>query len=246
MDTENPEAPTRRIRSRKPRPDARTIARRCVVGIGLAAAVGFGGFAAHEALFTDAPAQAHAAEVLDSITAPVVAEAAKGGATDRTAITSIAPEVPSAAEAQAGEAFGSISSPLFGTQPLVKSDQTSSQATQDIIDTGVVAAYESRENPGEAGNFAVIGHRITHGSVFNRAPELRKGNEIKVSTVDGDYTYRVIQEAFRVGPKNNTVLDSNPLGDAENTDRALMSIITCGDWLTNHREVIVLELVPED
>lgn len=254
MDTDTP---TPRRKNGKARLDARTIARRSVATLCLASALGFGGYAAYQAFGTDAPAQAHAADVLNSITTQVVASETGGeGQAGRAAISTIAPEVPSAVDAEAGEAFGTISHPLFGPQPLVKSDRRSTEATQALIDTGVVAAYESRENPGEPGNFAVIGHRITHGSVFNRAPELREGDVVKVETADATFTYRVIREAFRVEPDEPSILA--PMNGKEPSilswldddyknkeDAVLMTLITCGDWMTNHREVIVLELVPK-
>ncbi|GAA4768165.1 sortase domain-bontaining protein [Citricoccus nitrophenolicus] len=194
---------------------------------------------------TDAPAQAHAAQVRDSVQARLDA-GREAESADRVAIETTEAPLPSPDEAEAGEEFGLISSPWFGTQPVAKSFVDSAQETQALIDTGVVAAYDSRENPGEIGNFVVTGHRITHGSVFNQAVYLSIGDEVKVETSEGTFTYEVIQEAYRTNPDDNSMLDSNPLGKEANVDRALMTLITCGEWMTDHREIIVLELVESE
>jgi sortase A len=43
--------------------------------------------------------------------------------------------------------------------------------------------------PGAKGNFAIAGHRITHGEPLRRMPELRPGDEVVVETRDRVYTY---------------------------------------------------------
>src|SRR5439155_4634886 len=42
---------------------------------------------------------------------------------------------------------------------------------------------------GQAGNFALAGHRVTHGSPFRRLPDLRPGDQVIVETRDATYTY---------------------------------------------------------
>lgn len=229
---------------------------KAVAGLGLASAVGFGGLAAYEAFGTDAPAQAHASTILDTLVSPESEDSAQKAAEstqgDDSAVTA-APEpfsllegVPAPSEAATGEAFAVINHGLFGgPQPIVKSDPASPQETQRLVDSGVVVAYESRENPGEKGNFAVIGHRNSHGAVFKRAPELRMGDSLTVTTSEGTFTYEVIKQAYRTASDDHSILDSNPFGDEVNDSRALMSLITCGTWLTDHREVVVLELVED-
>ena len=43
--------------------------------------------------------------------------------------------------------------------------------------------------PGEIGNYALAGHRVTHGEPFNDLPELRPGDEVIVETADATYIY---------------------------------------------------------
>lgn len=46
--------------------------------------------------------------------------------------------------------------------------------------------------PGQAGNAAVAGHRVTHSAPFNRIDELEPGDEIDVETIQGSFTYQVV------------------------------------------------------
>lgn len=46
-------------------------------------------------------------------------------------------------------------------------------------------------DPGEVGNYALAGHRVTHGEPLRRMPELRPGDEVVVETVDTTFTYEL-------------------------------------------------------
>ncbi|MEI7886059.1 MAG: class E sortase [Actinomycetes bacterium] len=52
--------------------------------------------------------------------------------------------------------------------------------------------YPGTPLPGQAGNSAIAGHRTTYGAPFNRIDELEPGDEIKVGTPQGEFTYVVI------------------------------------------------------
>lgn len=52
--------------------------------------------------------------------------------------------------------------------------------------------YPGTPLPGQAGNSGIAGHRTTYGAPFNRIDELRPGDEIKITTPQGPFTYRVI------------------------------------------------------
>ncbi|MHB1137535.1 MAG: class E sortase, partial [Microthrixaceae bacterium] len=46
--------------------------------------------------------------------------------------------------------------------------------------------------PGQAGNSGIAGHRTTYGAPFNRIDELVPGDEIQVTTPQGEFTYVVV------------------------------------------------------
>jgi sortase A len=52
--------------------------------------------------------------------------------------------------------------------------------------------YPGTPLPGQAGNSAIAGHRTTYGAPFNRIDELVPGDEIAVTTPQGEFTYVVI------------------------------------------------------
>lgn len=58
-----------------------------------------------------------------------------------------------------------------------------------VLDKGYVGHYPGTAQPGEAGNFAVAGHRNTHGEPFRHINRLRGGDEVRVETREGVYVY---------------------------------------------------------
>jgi len=49
--------------------------------------------------------------------------------------------------------------------------------------------FSGTAKPGQVGNFAVAGHRVTHGEPLRRMPDLRAGDEVVVETADAVHTY---------------------------------------------------------
>lgn len=58
--------------------------------------------------------------------------------------------------------------------------------------------YPGTPMPGQPGNAAIAGHRTTYGAPFSRLDELAPGDEILVTTLQGEFTYEV--EGSRVVP----------------------------------------------
>ncbi|MER6069424.1 class E sortase [Streptomyces sp. NPDC001817] len=63
----------------------------------------------------------------------------------------------------------------------------------DVLNKGYVGHYRGTGQPGQAGNFALAGHRNTHGEPFRYLPRLRRGDAIEVETRTATYTYDVDQ-----------------------------------------------------
>ncbi|MEU2777315.1 class E sortase [Streptomyces sp. NPDC007162] len=62
-----------------------------------------------------------------------------------------------------------------------------------VLNHGYVGHYPGTQQPGQAGNFALAGHRNTHGEPFRYLPRLRLRDPIEVETESGTYTYVVDQ-----------------------------------------------------
>ncbi|MCX5200964.1 class E sortase [Streptomyces sp. NBC_00237] len=60
-----------------------------------------------------------------------------------------------------------------------------------VLDKGYVGHYPGTAQPGEAGNFALAGHRNTHGEPFRYVNRLEVGDEVVVETRGAVYTYVV-------------------------------------------------------
>jgi sortase A len=92
--------------------------------------------------------------------------------------------------------------------------------------------YPGTALPGQVGNFAIAGHRVTHGEPFRDFPELRPGDKVEVETSDAVYTYRLTSDPDNlvVQPQDTWVLDPIP-GKPEGTppDQARITLTTCAE-----------------
>ena len=126
-----------------------------------------------------------------------------------------------------GDAIALLRIPAFGSDyevPILSGTDLA------ILDRGV-GHYPTTALTGEIGNFAVAGHRVTHGQPFARLLELSAGDEIVVETRDKIYTY-----AMDDSPRNLTVddtetwvLDPDPRRPGAQAGDALMTLTTCQD-----------------
>lgn len=91
--------------------------------------------------------------------------------------------------------------------------------------------------PGQTGNFAVAGHRTSYGAPFGDLDKLRDGDDIIVTTADGEFTYKVVDSRI-VPPSEVGVL-------AQVKDRAIATLVTCHPkWTSKNRLIITAELAP--
>lgn len=82
-----------------------------------------------------------------------------------------------------------------------------------------VGHFTGTPMPGNKGNFCVAGHRsYAYNEYFNRLDELGIGDKIKVTTMDGEFTYEVY-EIKVVKPEQTSVLD--------NTENSEITLVTC-------------------
>ncbi|MFT7476062.1 MAG: sortase A [Verrucomicrobiales bacterium] len=61
--------------------------------------------------------------------------------------------------------------------------------------------YRGTVFPGQRGNSGIAGHRTTYGAPFNRIDELAPGDEIRVSTIQGEHVYRVLPASEAYAPE---------------------------------------------
>ena len=85
--------------------------------------------------------------------------------------------------------------------------------------------------PGEAGNSAIAGHRTTYGAPFANLDDVAIGDEVKVTTARGVFTY-AIDDVRIVGPNRTDVL--RPRGKA-----TIITLITCHPRFSTAKRLIV-------
>ncbi|MFJ6613514.1 class E sortase [Streptomyces sp. NPDC091289] len=79
-----------------------------------------------------------------------------------------------------------------------------------VLDRGYVGHYARTAQAGQAGNFALAGHRNTHGEPFRRIDRLRSGDRITVETRDAVYTYTVDKRLAQTAPSDSGVIAPVP------------------------------------
>lgn len=98
-----------------------------------------------------------------------------------------------------GNWLGTISGPTIGLSQVIL------QGTDlDQLRLGP-GHYPATPLPGEAGNVAIAGHRTTWGHPFRHLDQLRIGDPLVVTTVQGRFLYRVTK-SFVVAPTNTSVI----------------------------------------
>jgi sortase A len=94
--------------------------------------------------------------------------------------------------------------------------------------------------PGHLGNSAIAGHRTSYGQPFRNVDRLEPGDEIRATTPEGTFTYRVTQTRI-VSPSDYFVVFTT------NPDEAQLTLVSCHPvWSTAQRIVVSASLVPEE
>ncbi|WP_285728030.1 class E sortase [Psychromicrobium xiongbiense] len=133
------------------------------------------------------------------------------------------PPVVTPAPTQDGEVFGVAYIPRFGadySRPLVQG------TAQRELDTLGLGHYDSTAMPGAVGNFAVAGHRQTHGAVLDNIHTLQPGDKIYIQTKDGYYTY-VFRNTEIVLPTQVNVLLPVPTQAGVAPQQSVLTMTSC-------------------
>ncbi len=91
--------------------------------------------------------------------------------------------------------------------------------------------------PGQAGNAAIAGHRTTYGAPFGDIDQLQVGDDIRVTTVLGDYLYKVAGQKI-VYPEEVEVV--GPFGDNR------LTLSACHPKYSAEQRIIVWAILQGD
>lgn len=119
-----------------------------------------------------------------------------------------------------GKLIAKIRIPRFGAS-YVKNVYEGTSVTKVLNKLGI-GHYEETELPGEAGNFAIAGHRTGNGGPFRNIDKFRAGDLVTVETSKGTFSYKYLATKV-VKPSNVGVIAQKPLGlvDPENNGHYL-------------------------
>ena len=121
-----------------------------------------------------------------------------------------------------GEAFAVLRLPRLGTGYATPVYEGTDKRTL----TQGVGHYRGTALPGEIGNFAVAGHRMTYGGPFRMMEELRAGDLAVVETLAGYAVYR-LGPSYITSPDHFVALEPTPEHPGVAPTKASITLTAC-------------------
>lgn len=199
-------------------------------------------FVAWELWWTNVQADAKQNEVIKNFThdfaGPLVPATPAPSATSGDAPVDYGPAPVAAAPAHGGT-IGIMYIPRFGTdytRPIIQG------TSPDVLDSLGLGHYPDTTMPGAAGNFAVAGHRQTHGAVLDNIHQLVPGDRIYIQTKDGYYTY-VFRNNQIVLPSRTDVLLPVPTQPGATSPESYLTMTSCNPRFGAQERIIAYSLL---
>ena len=104
------------------------------------------------------------------------------------------------------QAYAILSIPRLGLRVPVAEGVSKAR----VLNKGYVGHYPGTQQPGQAGNFALAGHRNTHGEPFRYINRLRRGDTVQVETADAVYSYTVDRTLPQTSARDDGVIGAVP------------------------------------
>jgi sortase A len=198
-----------------------------LIGIGVSSL----GWIGYQYFGTNVPAQAAARAEVSALesewnngTGPDLPSSSPASPTSASAPSTTAARYT---QAQLDQAMAILTIPVFGPdykEPILVG------TSEDILGRGV-GWYDTTQLPGQIGNFAIAGHRITHGEPFARLLELKVGDQVIVETKRFVYTYVIDSPAtsLTVPDTDTSALDPVPQTPGVTPTQARITLTTCRD-----------------
>ncbi|MGW2559113.1 class E sortase [Streptomyces sp. NPDC001514] len=113
-----------------------------------------------------------------------------------------------------------------------------------VLDKGYVGHYPRTAQPGQAGNFAVAGHRNTHGEPFRYINRLRSGDKVEIETRGAVFTYLVDKRLPQTSARDGGVIAAVPRsvvkpGYGYSEPGYFMTLTTCTPEYTSKYRLVV-------
>lgn len=149
-----------------------------------------------------------------------------------------------------GDASAIVKIPRFGKDfkaPVLEGTDA------DTLTRGIGHFTDSAQ-PGEVGNYALAGHRITHGEPFRDLPKLRPGDEIIVETARATYVYELITNPNDLIVDFSQVWVVDPLPDnpkpggvepPQREGQRLITLTTCSELFATDNRMIAFGVLKQ-
>lgn len=148
-----------------------------------------------------------------------------------------APMAPSAVSPPAvNEPFAIVHIPRFGKESQIAVKH--GVALQGVLNEGLLGHYPHSAMPGELGNFALAGHRVTYGRPLYHIADLKDGDPILVETGDAWYRYRV-RTSLIVTPDQVDAIAAVPGHPSATPTERLLSLTACHPMYSAEKRYIV-------
>ncbi|MDF6042660.1 class E sortase [Streptomyces sp. JH14] len=113
-----------------------------------------------------------------------------------------------------------------------------------VLDKGYVGHYPRTAQPGATGNFALAGHRNTHGEPFRYINRLRRGDRITVETREHVYTYVVDKTLAQTAARDSGVVAAVPRSNLKpavgySEPGSYVTLTTCTPEFTSRYRLVV-------
>ncbi|MFC8129187.1 class E sortase [Streptomyces sp. NPDC057302] len=113
-----------------------------------------------------------------------------------------------------------------------------------VLNKGYVGHYPRTAQPGQGGNFALAGHRNTHGEPFRRINRLRGGDRLVAETKKAVYTYVVDKALSQTSARDSGVIRSVPrslvkAGHGYSSPGYYITLTTCTPEYTSKYRLVV-------
>ncbi|MFI7236266.1 class E sortase [Streptomyces cyaneofuscatus] len=117
-------------------------------------------------------------------------------------------------------------------------------SNEKVLDRGMLGHYgegklKTAMPEDKQGNFAVAGHRNTHGEPFRYVNKLSPGDPIVVETRDAYYTYEMTSVLPSTVPSNISVIEPIPVGSGFTKPGRYITLTTCTPEFTSTYRLIV-------
>ena len=139
-----------------------------------------------------------------------------------------------------GEGFALVHIPKIDIQTPI----AEGVSKEKVLDKGMVGHYD--EEPlktampwDKQGNFALAGHRNTHGEPFRYVNRLVAGDKVVVETSSRYYTYEVASRLASTSPSNTSVIDPVPAQSGFRKAGKYVTLTTCTPEYTSKYRLIV-------